>query len=66
MVVGTLILWVGWLFYTGGYDLFVTRDNNVPKVFENTFLGGAAGGITSFIIRPAFLRAHKHVSWYDA
>jgi ammonia channel protein AmtB len=61
MVVGTLILWVGWLFYTGGYDLFVTRDGNVPKVMENTFLGGAAGGITAMIVRPAFLRTYKHV-----
>jgi Amt family ammonium transporter len=65
MIVGTLIMWVGWLFLHGGLSLYATRDLGIPKVFHNTFLGGAAGGITALIVRPAFLRAHKHVQWYD-
>ena len=67
VVTGTLIIWACYLFFTGGktYGVFVPRANAPPKVFMITFLGAAAGGLTSMLLKPFVMRPYKHLSWYD-
>jgi len=67
IVVGCLVFWAGYLFFLGGktYNMFTSRDGSAGKIFENTFLAGAAGGLTAVLVKPCFLRTYRHVSYYD-
>jgi len=55
IVLGTMLLWISWLFYNGGssYDMFQPRGNSVSKSMMNTVMGGASGGLMSIWIKPA-------------
>lgn len=54
MVVGTIILWVSWLFFNGGstMDITASRDSGTPKIMMNTIVSGAVGGLVSVIFKP--------------
>lgn len=67
MIIGIIIIWVCWLFYDGGktYGMFTVRANASPKIFENTFLAGAAGGLTAFFFKPMLFKIYKKVSWFE-
>lgn len=67
MVTGTIIFWACYLFFTGGktYSMFEFRHHSTQKIFTNTFLSGAAGGLFGFLLRPLLVRTYRHVSWYD-
>jgi len=59
-------MWIGWLYYSASsYSMFDERSEGVAKIFENTYLSGAAGGLVAFFLKPALLRTHKHVSYFD-
>jgi len=52
MVVGTLLLWFGWLGFNGGSTL--AFNHRVPQILVNTVLAAAAGGITAIGCTRAF------------
>lgn len=47
-IMGTLIMWFGWVGFNGGSAL--TFDDSVPLIIVNTLLGGAAGGLTTMMV----------------
>lgn len=47
-VLGTLLLWFGWLGFNGGSTLAL--DHSVPLIVANTILAGAAGGVTCTLL----------------
>ena len=53
-MVGVLLLWIGWMGFNGGSAGGFTAD--VPKILLNTFLGGAAGFITTLIVSWKILK----------
>mmetsp|Transcript_28435 Transcript_28435/g.21243 ORF Transcript_28435/g.21243 Transcript_28435/m.21243 type:complete len:265 (+) Transcript_28435:756-1550(+) len=67
MVAGVLLFWVGYLFYAAPsyYTVFVARQFGPAKIFNNAFLAGSTGGLTALILKPVFIRSHKHRSFYD-
>ena len=57
VVIGTLILWVCWLFFNAGStrDMYTTEKNGPAKIIMNTILAGTAGGISGGILRPILM-----------
>lgn len=55
IVLGTMILWVGWMFFNGGSSLGLTDSvDGWPKAslaMTNTIIAPSAAGITSFFTR---------------
>ena len=47
-VLGTLLLWVGWIGFNGGSTL--TMNGSVPRIIAYTSLAGAAGGLTNLLV----------------
>ena len=47
-MLGTLLLWFGWIGFNGGSTL--AMNDQVPKIIGNTFLAGAAGMLTALVI----------------
>ena len=47
-VLGTLLLWVGWIGFNGGSTL--AMNGNVPRIIAYTSLAGAAGGLTNLLV----------------
>jgi len=66
MVMGTLILWVAWLFFNGGsaYTMFGPRHQSVPKIIMNTLISGGVAGLISTFFKPYVMQTYKS-SWYD-
>lgn len=59
VALGTLILWLGWLGFNGGAQLIVADVENaniVARVFVNTTMAGAAGGIAATVIAQVLLK----------
>jgi len=54
MVLGTILLWVSWLFFNGGsaYGMFESRGSGMPKIMMNTILAGATGGLVATVLKP--------------
>lgn len=54
VVIGTIILWVAWLFFNGGSQgiMFAKRQEGTPKIVMNTIVAGAAGGLVGFVLKP--------------
>src|SRR5262249_60477047 len=46
-VLGTFLIWFGFVGQTGGAAL---GDEALPHVVANTFLAGAAGGLAAFVV----------------
>jgi Amt family ammonium transporter len=67
MVVGTIILWVAWLFFNAGStgSMFEVRQNGAAKVMMNTIIAGAAGGFVAVIIKPLVFRSYSSHMRYD-
>jgi ammonia channel protein AmtB len=68
IVTGTLLFWAFYLFFTGGktYSMYNPRANATAKIFTNTFVAAAAGGIFALLLKRFFARTYRHVAWYDA
>ena len=47
VVLGTLVLWFGWIGFNGGAGL--AFDDKVPGIICNTLLAGAAGGVVALV-----------------
>jgi len=57
-VIGTLILWLGWLMFNGGSSLrIVGADNSdrAERAMSNSIISPAAAGLFSFILRNFIL-----------
>jgi Amt family ammonium transporter len=61
VVAGTIILWVGWLFFNGGstYTMFTVRHNGPAKVILNTLLSGSVGGLVAVFLKPFVLGTYS-------
>jgi Amt family ammonium transporter len=67
VVVGTIMLWVSWLFFNGGSTgtMFTERANGPAKIMMNTVISGATSGIFSVILKPRIMKTHSHLAKYD-
>jgi Amt family ammonium transporter len=71
MIVGTLLIWIGYLFFNSAktYEqhdgIFSERYYNPSKIFTNTLLAGAAGGLWAVIVKPLFVLQYTHASRFD-
>jgi len=67
MVIGTIILWVAWLFFNGGstVDMYVARNQGTPKIMMNTIISGATGGLVSVGMKPLIFKNYSHNMRYD-
>ena len=66
---GTLILWTGYLFFTGGrtYSQFVARGDEPAKIIQNTLISSAFSGLLCFALKPLVFRtAGLRQTKYDA
>ena len=64
MVTGTLIMWVGFLFFNGGI-VFSPRQSAPSKIFQNTFLAGASSFMTGVVVKPFLMKSFRRMRWYD-
>jgi len=53
VVLGTMVLWLGWILFNGGSSLSVTGGNLIQaeKAVVNSIISPAAAGVFSFILR---------------
>lgn len=56
-VLGTLLLWIGWIGFNGGSTL--TLDNGVPGIIVNTMMAGASGAAFSLLAGSLYNRISK-------
>ncbi len=56
-VLGTLLLWFGWIGFNGGSTF--TMDAHVPRIIVFTTLAGAAGALSELVIGFLFVRVTK-------
>ena len=61
-MIGTIILWVSWLFFNGGstLDMFQPRVNGTPKIMMNTILAGATGGLATVAVKSILDQKQPH------
>ena len=61
VVIGTVILWVSWLFFNGGstVDMFAPREKGIAKIMMNTIISGASGGLVATFLKP-WLTGYKN------
>jgi len=61
VTMGTIILWVSWLFFNGGsaFSMESPRKNGVPKIVMNTIISGAAGGAIATAIKPHIMGTYS-------
>jgi ammonia channel protein AmtB len=53
IVMGTLLLWVCWLFFNGGSaPIFSMRKNGPAKVIMNCVLAASGGGLVAVFLKP--------------
>lgn len=62
-VLGTLILWLGWLMFNGGSSLALTSTGagDASLAMVNSILAPAAGGITTFFTRKLITGQKKDI-----
>ena len=62
-VLGTLILWLGWLFFNAGSSAAISGGSNLDaeRAIMNTILAPAAGGLLTFWTRKHTTGENKHV-----
>ena len=67
VVVGTVVLWVSWLFFNGGStaSMYADRENGISKIILNTILSGTCGGLTASIAKPLIMQTYSHTRRYD-
>ncbi|GAB6145757.1 hypothetical protein JCM12294_31960 [Desulfocicer niacini] len=56
-VLGTLLLWIGWIGFNGGSTL--TIDRSVPGIIVNTVMAGAAGAVSALFAGLLYNRIAK-------
>jgi ammonia channel protein AmtB len=58
IVVGTLIFWTGYLFFTGGrtYTQFTIRGDAPAKIIQNTLISSGFSGLLCFSLKPLIFR----------
>ena len=61
VVLGTLILWVGWMFFNGGSSLAINGGNwkSAAKAMVNTILAPSAAGLFTFLTRKYITGQNK-------
>lgn len=66
MVIGTLLLWISWLFFNGGSakTMFNPRKKSVAKIIMNTMISAGISGLISTFFKPYIMNTYKK-SWYD-
>ena len=59
---GTVFLWVSWLFFNGGSTLtmFNGRHDNTPRVIMNTMMAAGPAGIVAQFLKPRLLYSEHH------
>ena len=67
VVVGTVVLWVSWLFFNGGStaSMYADRENAISKIILNTILSGTCGGLTASVAKPLIMQTYSHSRRYD-
>lgn len=67
MALGTVILWVAWLFFNGGSTLSMqtARQNSSSKVINNTLLSAGAAGLVATYFKPLIMRTYKVTARWD-
>jgi len=67
VAMGTIILWVSWLFFNGGsaFSMESPRKQGVPKIIMNTIIAAAAGGAIATTIKPHIMGTYGKYSRYD-
>ena len=67
VVVGTVVLWVSWLFFNGGStaSMYAERENGISKIILNTILSGTCGGLTASVAKPLIMQTYSHSRRYD-
>ena len=56
-VLGTCLLWIGWIGFNGGSTL--SMDSNVPRIIVYTTLAGAAGAFSNLLIGWSMTRVPR-------
>ena len=61
VVVGTVLLWVSWLFFNGGStaSMFAARENGISKIIMVTILSGTCGGLTASVAKPLIMGTYS-------
>ena len=61
IVLGTLLVWTGYMFFTGGrtYGQFNRRDNASSKIIQNMFISSGFAGLTSFIFKTILMQRYR-------
>jgi len=67
MILGTLLLWVCWLFFNAGSvsTFFAPRRNNAPKICMINILSPAVSGIFCVFIKPRITGEYSAVNQFD-
>ena len=67
VVVGTVLLWVSWLFFNGGStaSMFAEREQGISKIIMNTILSGTCGGLSASIAKPLVMQTFSSRRRYD-
>lgn len=68
IVLGTLIVVTGYIFFTGGRTLGqsgIDRTNASSKIIQNTLISAAFGGLVSFVLKTIVLRRNSRAAKYD-
>lgn len=64
---GTLILWLGWLYFNGGSTstMYASRDNSTCKIIMNTLVSAGAASITHAYLKPLCLGTYSKYAKHD-
>jgi Amt family ammonium transporter len=64
---GTLILWVAWLFFNAGStnDMFLTRTGGSAKIMMTTLVCPSIAGVVAVFFKPHLLGTYSFVNQFD-
>ena len=70
VVVGTIVLWIAWLFFNGGSttDMYPGKNEKHPvisKIIMNTIISGATGGLVASVLKPWVMGSYTSRNRYD-
>jgi Amt family ammonium transporter len=67
MILGTLLLWVSWIFFNAGSieDIKWARDRNAAKIAMINILAPSFSGIFCVFLKPRITKEYSFVNRYD-